>query len=94
VAGCGVKKENVKVVPTWVYYALAVIAEWSMWLFTLGRRESQINRKMIRFFTITNTFDISKAKTRLGYRPQWTTQDGIDKGVQAFLQSQHVKKST
>ena len=92
-AGCGVQKENVKVVPTWVYYAMAVIAEWSVWLFTFARKESQINRKMIRFFTMTNTFDISKAKARLGYRPQWTTQEGIDKAVHALLQSQEGKKS-
>jgi sterol-4alpha-carboxylate 3-dehydrogenase (decarboxylating) len=90
-AGCGVKKENVWVVPTWVYYAIAVIAEWGVWLFTFGRKESQINRKMIRFFSMTNTFDISKAKKRLGYRPQWTTQEGIDKAVQAFLQVQGNK---
>ncbi|KAF2446655.1 NAD(P)-binding protein [Karstenula rhodostoma CBS 690.94] len=29
-AGCGVIRENVKVVPTWLYYAMAVIAKWSV----------------------------------------------------------------
>lgn len=90
-AGCGVPKENVRVVPIWVYYAIAVIAEWSVWLFTFGRKESQINRKMIRFFSMTNTFNIDKAKRRLGYRPQWTTQEGIDRAVHAFLRSQENK---
>jgi sterol-4alpha-carboxylate 3-dehydrogenase (decarboxylating) len=92
-AGCGVKKEQVKVIPIWVYYAMAVVAEWSVWMLSFGIRQSQVNRKMIRFFTMTNTFDISKAKTRLGYRPQWTTQEGIDKGVHALLRSQAEKKS-
>ena len=91
-AGCGVKKEDVRVVPTWAYYVIAVVAEWAVWLFTLGRKESQINRKMIRFFSMTNTFDITKAKQRLGYVPQWSTQESIDKAVQAFLDIQGKKK--
>ncbi|KAF1956412.1 hydroxysteroid dehydrogenase [Byssothecium circinans] len=91
-AGCGVKKEDVRVVPMWVYYAIAVVAEWAVWIFSLGRRESQINRKMIRFFSMTNTFDITKAKQRLGYVPQWSTQEGIDRAVQGFLKDREGKK--
>jgi sterol-4alpha-carboxylate 3-dehydrogenase (decarboxylating) len=84
-AGCGVRKEEVKVIPVWVYYVMAVVAEWGVWLMTFGRRQSQVNRKMIRFFTMTNTFDVSKAK-------RWTMQAGIDKGVHALLRSQEEKK--
>jgi sterol-4alpha-carboxylate 3-dehydrogenase (decarboxylating) len=83
----------VKIIPIWVYYAMAVVAEWVVWLFSFGRKRSQLNRKMIRFFTMTNTFNISKAKARLGYRPRWTTQEGLDKGVQALLQSPEGKKT-
>jgi hypothetical protein len=52
-AGCGVPKEQVKVIPTWLYYAMAVIAEWGVWMFAFRSRESQLNRKMIGFFTMT-----------------------------------------
>jgi sterol-4alpha-carboxylate 3-dehydrogenase (decarboxylating) len=69
-AGCGTKKEDIRVVSTWVYYAIAVVAEWAVWLFTLGRKESQMNRKMIRFFSLTKTFNITESKQRLGYVPQ------------------------
>ena len=31
----------------------------------MGKRESKLNRKMVRYFTMTRTFDISKAKERL-----------------------------
>lgn len=92
-AGCGVRKEDVKVVPTWVYYAMADIVEWRVWLFTFGREESQMNREMVRFFRVTNTFDISKARARIGYHPQWTIQEGIDKFLHTFPQSQEGKKS-
>ncbi|KAF2014340.1 sterol-4-alpha-carboxylate 3-dehydrogenase [Aaosphaeria arxii CBS 175.79] len=91
-AGCGVRREDVRVTPIWVYYAIAVVAEWAVWLFTLGRKESQINRKMIRFFSMTNTFNVTKAKTRLGYKPQWSTQEGIDRAVKAYLDSEEKKK--
>jgi sterol-4alpha-carboxylate 3-dehydrogenase (decarboxylating) len=92
-AGCGTKKEDVRVVPTWFFYTMAVVAEWVVWLVTLGHKESQINRKMIRFFSMTNTFDITKSKTRLGYKPQWSTQEGIDLAVKAFLASSEGKKA-
>lgn len=93
-AGCGVKKDQVRVVPTWLYFAIAVVAEWAVWLFTLDRKESQINRKMVRFFSTTNTFDITKAKTRLGYSPPTTTQESIEKAVHAYLKfSSQTKKN-
>jgi sterol-4alpha-carboxylate 3-dehydrogenase (decarboxylating) len=93
-AGYGIKKEEVRVVPTWFFYTMAVVAEWSIWALTFGQKESQINRKMIRFFTMTNTYDITKIKTRLGYRPQWTTQEGIDLAVKALLRSSEGKKDS
>ncbi len=93
-AGCATKKEDVRVVPTWFFYTMAMVTEWAMWLFTFGRKESQMNRKMVRFFSMTNTFDITKIKTRLGYKPKWSTQEGIDIAVKAFLQSSESKKTS
>jgi sterol-4alpha-carboxylate 3-dehydrogenase (decarboxylating) len=47
---------------------------------------------MIRFFSMTSTFDITKAKERLGYVPQWSTQEGIDRAVRHFLNEEEGKK--
>ena len=69
-AGHPVKKEDVWVVPATVYYEFAVISEWFVWVFSLGRKESFINRRMVKYLTMTRTFDISKAEKRLGYRPE------------------------
>ncbi|KAF2874356.1 putative hydroxysteroid dehydrogenase [Massariosphaeria phaeospora] len=91
-AGCGVRKEDVRVVPTWAYYVIAVVAEWVVWLCTFGRKESKINRKMIRFFNMTNTFDITKAKTRLGYLPQTSMQESIERAVRDYLESSEAAK--
>lgn len=86
-AGRPVASKDVRVVPSWFYYMIAVLAEWFVWLISLGRRESQLNRKMVRFFAMTRTFDISKAKTRLGYRPRVSLKDAITRSVEAYMLS-------
>ncbi|KAF1976077.1 hydroxysteroid dehydrogenase [Bimuria novae-zelandiae CBS 107.79] len=92
-AGHPVSKDKVTVVPTSVYYALAVIGEWVVWVFSLGSKESNINRRMVKYLTMTRTFDISKAKERLGYRPQVGMQEGIKRAVQYYLEHESDKKS-
>lgn len=93
-AGHPVPKENVTVVPGAAYYAFAVIAEWAVWAFSLGTKESLVNRRMAKYLTMTRTFDISKAKERLGYRPQVTMQEGIKRAVQYYLAHESEKKTT
>jgi sterol-4alpha-carboxylate 3-dehydrogenase (decarboxylating) len=92
-AGYPVSEDKVTVVPTSVYYAFAVFAEWAVWALSLGNKESQINRRMVKYLTMTRTFDISKAKERLGYRPQVSMQEGIKRAVQYFLAHESDKKS-
>ncbi|KAF2185777.1 hydroxysteroid dehydrogenase [Zopfia rhizophila CBS 207.26] len=86
-AGYPVKKEEIWVVPAWLFYAIAVVAEWSVWAISLGRRESHMNREMVKYLTMTRTFDITKAKERLGYRPQVGVREGIQRAVDAYLSS-------
>jgi sterol-4alpha-carboxylate 3-dehydrogenase (decarboxylating) len=84
-AGHPVPEDKVTVIPASVYYAFAVVAEWTTWAFSLGSRESTINRRMVKYLTMTRTFDISKAKERLGYWPQINMQEGIKRAVQHYL---------
>lgn len=77
-AGYPVTKVEVWVVPSWVFYGIAVCAEWGVWAASLGRRESRLNRQMVKYMGAERTFDISKAKKRLGYRPQVTVREGIE----------------
>ena len=65
-AGHPVPKERVTVVPTSVYYSFAVVAEWAVWAFSLKFREPYIDLRMVKHLTMTRTFNISKAKERLG----------------------------
>ncbi|KAH7124180.1 hydroxysteroid dehydrogenase [Dendryphion nanum] len=92
-AGHPVPKDKVTVVPSSVYYAFAVVAEWAVWAFSLGSKESHVNRRMAKYLTMTRTFNISKAKERLGYRPQVSMQEGIKRAVQHYLAHESDKKS-
>ncbi|EDN08773.1 predicted protein [Histoplasma mississippiense (nom. inval.)] len=91
-AAAGYPVTKAWVVPPFVFYAIAVLVEWSVWLTSFGRRQSKLNRKMVRFFTMTRTFDISKATKRLGYRPEVNMKDAIDRSVAAFLASSENSK--
>jgi sterol-4alpha-carboxylate 3-dehydrogenase (decarboxylating) len=86
-AGYPTNDEDIWVVPSWVFYASTVTAEWGVWAISFGRRESQLNRIMVRYFTMIRTLDISKAKKRLGYRPQVSIEDGIRRAVRAYMAS-------
>lgn len=92
-AGHPVPKDKVIVIPTSVYYVMAVIAEWAVWAFSLGSKEAKINRRMVKYLTMTRTFNISKAKERLGYQPQVDIQEGIKRAVQYYLAHESDKKS-
>jgi sterol-4alpha-carboxylate 3-dehydrogenase (decarboxylating) len=92
-AGHPVPKDRVTVVPTSVYYAFAVVAEWAVWTFSLGSKESLVNRRMVKYLTMIRTFNISKAKERLGYRPQVSMHEGIKRAVQHYLEQESNKKS-
>ncbi|KKZ66209.1 hypothetical protein EMCG_08097 [[Emmonsia] crescens] len=92
-AAAGYPVTNPWVVPPSVFYAIAVSVEWSVWLTSFGARSSQLNRKMVRFFTMTRTFDISKAKKRLGYRPEVNMKDAVNRSVAAFLESAEDSRS-
>ncbi|OJD13700.1 hypothetical protein AJ78_05857 [Emergomyces pasteurianus Ep9510] len=93
-AAAGYPVTNVRVVPPFVFYAIAVLVEWTVWLTSFGTRESLLNRKMVRYFTMTRTFDISKAKKRLGYRPEVNMTDAVTRSVAAFLASSEAVKKT
>lgn len=93
-AGHPVPQDQVTVVPTSVYYAFAVIAEWAVWAISLGSKESHINRRMVKYLTMNRTFDISKAKERLGYRPQVSMQEGIKRAVEFYIAHEADEKKT
>jgi sterol-4alpha-carboxylate 3-dehydrogenase (decarboxylating) len=45
-----------------------------------------LNRQMVKFLTMERTFNISKVKKRLGYKPQVSVEEGIKRAVGALLE--------
>ncbi|KAF2252902.1 sterol-4-alpha-carboxylate 3-dehydrogenase [Trematosphaeria pertusa] len=83
-AGYPVKKEDVWAIPASLMWAGVFITEILYFVFTLGRKQPRFTRANIKYMTIHRYFDISKAKTRLGYVPQLSLEDGIQRTVQWY----------
>jgi sterol-4alpha-carboxylate 3-dehydrogenase (decarboxylating) len=84
-AGFPVRKEEVWVLPLSVMLIFAGAAEWAFWLSTMGKKEPTLTRSRLKYSTMIRTFNIEKAKKRLGYRPQVSMHDGIDRTVSWYL---------
>lgn len=90
-AGYPTKREEIWQVPAALFFAVVVVVEWAVWAISLGRRESSLNRKMVRYLSMTRTFDISKIKTRLGYRPLVGMQEAMKRSVDAYMKEQSAQ---
>ena len=87
-AGDNTQARNVKVIPAWLALVIADILEWMYWIFTFGHRRPLIfNRDSIEYCVNTRTYNIDKAREKLGYRPLVNLKDGIKKAVDWELQN-------
>jgi sterol-4alpha-carboxylate 3-dehydrogenase (decarboxylating) len=91
-AGYSVKKEEIYVIPASLMWIFVLITECLYWCFTFGAMEPRFTRAKIKYMTINRYFDISKAKTRLGYAPQINIEDGIQRTVQWYLNLTNEEK--
>ncbi|KAL8932379.1 MAG: hypothetical protein Q9211_006346 [Gyalolechia sp. 1 TL-2023] len=90
-AGFPVKKQDVWIMPQSVGLAIAFITEWMVWLRSLGKRKSTLNRAGIRYSCLTRTYSIDKAKARLGYHPKVDMSEGIRRAANWWLTEQEKK---
>ena len=65
------KPEEITIVPGWLALAIASTVEWAFYLFTFGFGKVPLNmsRIYIQYSVYSTTYDISKARSRLGYEP-------------------------
>ncbi|KAH8654970.1 3-beta hydroxysteroid dehydrogenase/isomerase family-domain-containing protein [Tricladium varicosporioides] len=83
-AGYPTRKEDVRSIPKILGLAMAVIAEWIVWLTSFGRKTSGLNRLGVQYSSSTRTYRIDKAKRILGYRPKVSLQEGILRAGKSF----------
>lgn len=86
-AGYPVAEDRIIQIPWIVMMGVAWTLEWGYWILSLGSREPRLNRARVKYTTMQRTLDITKAKKRLGYRPQVSMQEGIDRSAKWFLES-------
>lgn len=91
-AGYPTRKEDVRVLPRSLGLAMAVIAEWWVWITSFGREKSRMNRVGIRYSCMTRTYRIEKAKRVLGFKPRVSLKEAIQRTGLSF--KKESKKET
>jgi len=79
-AGITATPDQIKVVNPAVAYCIAWVLEWVAW-FTGSK--PMLARAMVKYLTMNRWYNISKAKERLGYRPNVDWEEGVRRGVKA-----------
>lgn len=83
-AGHDAGLDSVWHLPTDVGYFLGMMSEA---FFAIVRKPPTFNRQRITYSSMTRYYNITKIKTRLGYRPLVGLGDGIKKSVKWYLES-------
>jgi sterol-4alpha-carboxylate 3-dehydrogenase (decarboxylating) len=78
--GYKIKEKDVWKMPLGVLSIFMVIWEAVYWLFTSGGAPP-VTLKMLKYTAQRRTFDITKAKHRLGYEPRVSVAEGFRRGV-------------
>ena len=86
-AGHPVKPEEVRTIPLWLMLSLVYAAEWVYWMLTFGKHMA-FSTRVVRMLAQERTFKIDKIKTRLGYRPRYTTAEGTKRAVDWYIEHQ------
>ncbi|KAM5476752.1 putative 3beta-hydroxysteroid-4alpha-carboxylate 3-dehydrogenase [Microsporum audouinii] len=77
-AGYPVASDQVTVIPLGVMLVMASMIEWAYYIFTLGRKRSQVTRDGIEHLDSGCHWSIDKARLRLGYAPVMEQDEAIE----------------
>lgn len=88
-AGHPVDPAKVRTIPFWLMISLVYVIAWVYWTVTFGK-EMAFSTRVVRMLAQERTFNIDKAKTRLGYTPRFTTAEGTKRAVEWFIEHENV----
>ncbi|KAF2792462.1 putative sterol-4-alpha-carboxylate 3-dehydrogenase, decarboxylating [Melanomma pulvis-pyrius CBS 109.77] len=80
-AGYPIAEKDVWKIPMGVACFFMAIWEWLFWAGTWGGTPP-ITRRMLRYTAQIRTFDITKARERLGFEPRVSMEEGLRRGVE------------
>ena len=83
-AGYPTPPQNVRVIPKWLGLIIVALMEWAIWISSLGKQDSSAISAGIRYSMMDRTYNIEKAKKRLGYRPTVNMDEGIRRAGESF----------
>ncbi|KAF7884730.1 uncharacterized protein EAF02_005066 [Botrytis sinoallii] len=84
--GFPIKDEDIKIIPKWLALLMAVIGEYVTWIRSFGNRQPRVTRESVRLTTIIRTLNGDKAKRVLGYTPNVSILEGIERGGKWFVE--------
>jgi sterol-4alpha-carboxylate 3-dehydrogenase (decarboxylating) len=79
--GSPVSQDEILSIPRAVGLLIGFLAEWMVWLFSFGKRQSKISVAGVQYTFLTHTMNINKAKARLHYTPRFSLQEGLERTV-------------
>ena len=91
-AGDKTKPEEIWVIPVRLGLFIAGFVELIFWILFWGSREPNLTRLKIRYSAMTRTFNIQKAKSRLGYKPVVSMAEAIKEGVEWYQSNRTLAK--
>jgi sterol-4alpha-carboxylate 3-dehydrogenase (decarboxylating) len=91
-AGYPVEPEKIRTIPFRLMLSLTSAARWVYWVLTFGRKMA-FSTQVVRMLAQERTFNIDKAKVRLGYKPQFTTAEGTKRAVAWFIEHEDAGKA-
>jgi sterol-4alpha-carboxylate 3-dehydrogenase (decarboxylating) len=80
-AGWKGSSKDIWVMPRALGMFLATILEWIYWIIYFGKKEPLFKVQAVRYSTMNRTFNIDKARKRLGYQPLVSIAEGVSRGV-------------
>jgi sterol-4alpha-carboxylate 3-dehydrogenase (decarboxylating) len=79
---------KIKQVPMGLAVLVATVVEWALWIFTLGKKKTNLSAAQLHYINRGSWWSIEKARERLGYEPICSTDEGVRRTVEWF---QHNK---
>lgn len=71
-------------IPFWLMLSAIGFMEWAFWILTFGMVRPSSSRMTFEYMKTGCWFDIGKARSVLGYEPEFDTEEGLRRTVQWF----------
>ncbi len=94
-AGDRTPPEKIIVVPMWLAFFVAWVADWFVWAISRGtRRPEKFSRSQMEYCSLDTTFDISKARERLAWQPRVGLEEATKRGVEWAMKDRAATSRT